>query len=428
MAERVRTVSSRRAASLVALLLLLQGAAGCRSVREGVGLADVRPRSLRDVPAERLAFRFEPDVPEERLPERVRKDEAEEPLASIRADFEGRRGNTEALIRTVVDPTGQRALALYGTGETDKDFRIDLYSTDGQFLRNVLPRDLTGVFPAQVAWSPDGQHILFSGVRNPALTAAPTPREEAPAPPELAPGPPAPPGAQGSAGASAPTPGAIIPSVQTFTTEQVYVGNRDGFELRPLTLRDGLIYFELRWSPDGQSVAALACKEDEYNARLSQGRLVAGRPRVITLAGEERLLDDRLTQVAPAFSPDASKVATAFEFEVAIYDAASSAPTAGAASLAEALREASVRYDERVFKRAAPGPTNSAAAPPAEAPPGGDVLISYNPFVRLEWSEPELIYAQTAYVQFFSNEPAPTIKYLRWHAVRISPQAALLAD
>jgi len=410
----------------LALALLLQGAAGCRSVREGVGLADVRPRSLRDVPSERLAFRFEADVAEERLPERVRKDEAEEPLASVRADFEGRRGNTEALIRTVVDPTGQRALALYGTGETDKDFRIDLYSTDGQFLRNVMPRDLTGVFPEEVAWSPDGQHILFAGVRNPALTAAPTPREEAPAPPELTPGTAAPPGTQAPSETPTP-PSAIIPSVQTFSTEQVYVGNRDGFELRPLTLRDGLIYFQLEWSPDGQSVAALACKEDEYNARLSQGRLVAGRPRVITLAGEERLLDDRLTEVAPVFSPDASKVATAFEYEIAIYDAASSAPTAGAASLAESLREASVRYDERVFKKAAPAQSNSPAPPPAEAPPGGDVLISYNPFVRLEWTEAELIYAQTAYVHFFSNEPAPTIKYLRWHALHVSPQAALLA-
>ena len=425
MSGRVWTVSGRRAASLLALALLLLGAASCRSVREGVGLADVRPRSLRDVPAERLAFRFEPDVPEERLPERLRKDDAEEPLAPIRADFEGRRGNTEALVRTVVDPTGQRALALYGTGETDKDFRIDLYSTDGQFLRNVLPRDLTGVFPAEVAWSPDGQHILFVGVRNPALTAAPTPREEAPAPPDLTPGPAAQPGAQAPSETTAPTPGAIIPSVQTFSTEQVYVGNRDGFELRPLTLRDGLIYFQLEWSPDGQSVAALACKEDEYNARLSQGRLVAGRPRVITLAGEERLLDDRMTEVAPVFSPDASKVATAFDYEVAIYDAASSAPTAGAASLGEVLREASARYDERVFKKAASGQSNS--APLAEAPPGGDVLISYNPFVRLEWTEAELIHAQTAYVHFFSNEPAPTIKYLRWHAVHISPQAALLA-
>ena len=31
--------------------------------------------------------------------------------------------------------------------------------------------------------------------------------------------------------------------------------------------------------------------------------LAAGRPRVITLEGNERLLDDRLTDVAPAWAP-----------------------------------------------------------------------------------------------------------------------------
>ena len=426
MDGRVRRVQLRSLAAWLALALLLCGA-GCQSVRESVGLADVRPKSLRDVPAGRLAFRFEPDVAEEALPEQLKKDEAEEPLASVRADFEGRRGNTEALLRTVVDPTGQRALALYGTSESDKDFRIDLYSVDGEFIRNILPHDLTGVFPAEVAWSPDGQHILFAGVRNPALTAKPTPREAAPPPPDLtqqpAPGPEGGPTPEGT-----PTPPApIIPSAQTFTTEQVYVGNRDGFELRPLTSREGLIYFKLRWSPDGQAVAALACKEDEYDARLREGRLTAGRPRVITLDGQERLLDDRLTEVAPVFSPDASKVATAFDYELAIYDAFASEPTAGAAAVGEQLRTASVAYDERIFKK--PAQSNAAASAPAPATPaaGSEVLASLNPFIRLEWTTPETIYGQTAFVHFYSNDPLPTVKYLRWHALHVSPQAVLLS-
>ncbi|MDQ3805848.1 MAG: hypothetical protein M3416_18710, partial [Acidobacteriota bacterium] len=118
------------AAALACLLLV----AGCRGGAGG-GLLSVEPRSLRDVPAERLAFRFEPDVAEESLPERLRSDEAEEPLAAIRTDFETRRGNTEALLRTVVDPLGQRVLAVYGTSESDTDFRIDLYSADGTFIR-----------------------------------------------------------------------------------------------------------------------------------------------------------------------------------------------------------------------------------------------------------------------------------------------------
>ncbi|HEV2859388.1 MAG TPA: hypothetical protein VGX48_00110 [Pyrinomonadaceae bacterium] len=426
MDGRVRGLRLKGSAAWLALAVVLLGGAGCRAVREGVGLADVRPKSLRDVPAGRLAFRFEPDVAEEALPEQLKKDETEEPLASVRADFEGRRGNTEALLRTVVDPTGQRALALYGTSESDKDFRIDLYSVDGLFIRNILPPDLTGVFPAEVAWSPDGQHILFAGVRNPALTAKPTPRESAPAPPDLTqqPAAPAPEGQPTPEGTPTPT-APIIPSTQTFTTEQVYVGNRDGFELRPLTSREGLIYFKLRWSPDGQAVAALACKEEEYDARLREGRMTAGRPRLVMLDGQERLLDDRLTEVPPVFSPDASKVATAFDYEVAIYDAFATEPTAGAASVAEQLRTASVAYDERLFKK--PAQSNAAAPAPAPAPAAGsEVLASLNPFIRLEWTAPETIYGQTAFVHFYSNDPLPTVKYLRWHALRVSPQAVLL--
>jgi WD40-like Beta Propeller Repeat len=415
-----------------ALLAVVCLAAGCRQVKEGAGLS-VAPKELRDVPADRLSFRFEPDVSEESLPERLRKDEPDEPLAPIRAAFETGR-KTDALIRTVPDPTGQRALALYGTSETsgsNTDFRIDLYSADGQFLRNVLPQDLTGVFPAEVSWSPDGQHILFSGIRNPALSASPTPEEAAP-PPDIS----ATPGAAEPTPQVAPSVAPIIPSVQTFRTEQVYVGDRDGFNLRPLTSREGLIYFRLAWSPDSTQLAALACKEEEWDARRSQGYMPAGRPRLVTLEGQERLLDDRLTDVAPAWSPDGAKVATAFEYDLAVYDAAASHPTAGQLSLAEPLRAASVEYDERVFKKSGATAKGAQANSQANAPPANaetnatqtpSVIISLNPFVRLEWVAPETLYAQTAFVRFYRTEPLPTYKYTRWHALRISPQAAVLS-
>jgi hypothetical protein len=411
-----------------ALLAVVCVAAGCRQVRETTGLSVV-PKELRDVPAERLAFRFEPDVSEESLPERLRKDEPEEPLAAIKTAFETGR-TTDALIRTVVDPSGQRALALYGTSETSEsntDFRIDLYSTDGQFIRNVLPQDLTGVFPSEVAWSPDGQRILFSGVRNPALQASPTPAAPEPLPPDLSPTP--------DAGETQPTPAPsvapIIPSVQTFRTEQVYTGDRDGFNLRPLTSREGLIYFKLAWSPDGSQVVALACKEEEWESRRNQGLLPAGRPRLVSLEGQERLLDDRATDVAPAWSPDGSKVATAFDYDLAIYDATSGHPTGGGLSLQEPLRAASVEYDARVFKKSVPQGKGAQSNPQANAPTGAPqapaVLISLNPFVRLEWVAPETIYAQTAFVRFYRTEPLPTFKYTRWHALHLSPQAAVLS-
>lgn len=423
--------------NLTALLLALACVAGgCKQVRESAGLS-VMPKTLRDVPAERLAFRFEPDVSEETLPERLRKDEAEEPQPAIKTAFETQRTG-DALIRTVLDPLGQRALALYGTTDTDTDFRIDLYSSEGQFIRNILPTGLTGVFRDEVAWSPDGQSIVFSGIRNPALKPTPT-QEEPDAPPDLSTQAPLP----GASPVPAPSVAPIIASVQTFRTEQIYVGDRDGFNLRPLTSREGLIYFKLAWSPDGRAVSALACKEDEYDARFKKGLLPAGRPRVITLEGEERLLDDRLTDVAPVWSPDGSKIATAFEYDVAVYDAAGGQPTGGGLALREPLRAASIEYDARVFKKAdnqgavaqANAPQSNkqaskaqpqAATPDAAQASSEPVLISLNPFVRLDWAEPETIYAQTAFVRFYGNDP--TFKYMRWHVVHIHPQSAVLSQ
>ncbi|HEX8499256.1 MAG TPA: hypothetical protein VF659_01600 [Pyrinomonadaceae bacterium] len=410
-------------ASLLAAALC--AAPGCRQLKESAGLTVV-PKSLRDVPAERLAFRFEPDAAEESVPEPLRRDDPEEVSGAVKTAFETQR-QADALIRTVVDPRGQRVLALYGTSATDTDFRIDLYSAEGAFIRNVLPADLTGVFPGEVAWSPDGERIVFSGVRNPALSAAPTPDEEtqAPTPPDLAP-----PGAGAGDAQPAPTTAPLIPSTQTFRTEQVYVGNRDGFDLRPLTAREGLIYFKLAWSPDGQTVAALACKEDEWEAQRREGFPHAGRPRLLTLDGRERLLDDRVTPVEPAWSPDGSKVATAFEYDVAVYDASGGAPTGAGLSLREPLRAASAEYDARVFKKGGPPPAaapaqNGAAAEPAPQQTSEALLISMNPFVRLEWVEPETVYAQTAFVHIYHDEPV--FKYPRWHVLRLSPQAAVLS-
>ena len=403
-----------RAAALLLTAALL-AAPACKSIKETTGLSVV-PRSLRDVPADRLAFRFEPDVTEEKLPPRLRMDDPEETAAAIRTAFETQRPE-DALIRTVVDPSGMRALALYGTSATEKDFRIDLYNTTGQFIRNVLPPDLTGVFPGEVEWSPDGSYILFSGVRTPSLEAAPTPLDAAPIPPDLTQPPP-----EGTADAQpTPTAAPIIPSTQTFRTEQVYVGDRDGYNLRPITAREGLIYFKLAWSPDGQQVAALACKEEEWEARRGENLQPAGRPRLITLEGQERLLDDRATPVEPSWSPDGSKLATAFEYDLAVYDASGGQPTGAGLSLGEPLRAASAEYDARVFKKGEPAAQQQKQQqqPPAEA-----VLISMNPFVQLEWVEPETIYAQTAFVRIYQNELV--VRYQRWHVVRVSPQAAVL--
>jgi anaerobic selenocysteine-containing dehydrogenase len=100
---------SGAAAALCALATLACNGAG--------DSLSVTPKTMRDVPSDRLAFRFEADVAEENLPEQARDAGAPaEKLESIARDFETRRPDEE-LLRTVVSPDGQRALALYATSE-----------------------------------------------------------------------------------------------------------------------------------------------------------------------------------------------------------------------------------------------------------------------------------------------------------------------
>ncbi|MGH9901851.1 MAG: hypothetical protein ACRD68_08585 [Pyrinomonadaceae bacterium] len=419
----------RGAATLDASLLLLAlaacalagAAAGCKQVAETVS---VRPRALRDVPAARLAFRFEPDVNASGLPDAFDGEEADGPLAPIKNDFETRR-KEEALLRTVVSPDGQRALALYATADTPEgDFRMDLYSSEGAFLRNILPQDLSGTFPQTVAWSPSGQQIAFIGIKN----AAPQPTPSAS---DLAPPSAAPPVDPGTAG-PAPTVAPIIPPVPTFSTEQVYLSDRDGFGIKPLTTRDGLIYFHLAWAPDNHALAALACKPEEWDARRKEDKRPAGRPRLIDLEGRERLLADRMAEAAPVWSPDASKVATAFETDLAIYDAAGDAPTGAVIPLREPLLAASAQYDaQKLTKQTDTVKANAGGAPATESAPApaaaGDTPLSFNPVVHLEWQQPETLFARTAFLRLYKSGELIR-NYPRWHAVHLSPQAALVSD
>ena len=409
---------ARRAASVAALLLPALASIACAggdNVNSSVG-----PRALRDVPAARLAFEFEPDVPEDALPQQLKDDGPEEKLEAVLRDFETRRTGEE-LLRTVGSPDGQRALALYATSETTgQEFRLDLYSADGLFLRNVMPRDLTGDFPDAVSWSPTGEQFLFLGYRNLNVAPTPDPGLESTAPP-----------AEGEGGPAAGRVDPLIAPVPVFDTEQVYVSDRDGQSTRPVTNRNGLIYFDPAWSPDGQFIAARACRENEWNARKDKGERPGGRPRVISLDGTERLLDDRLADAPPAWSPDGSKVATAFGQTVAIYDARGAQPTGANLPVEEQLWSSSVAYDARNVSKgaqangsgAAPPGDGAAAEAPAEVPPVGSVLLnSFNPVVDLAWVEPETLYVQTAFIRFYPNQPVPIINYVRWHVVRLSAQ------
>lgn len=385
-------------ASLLSLLV------GCQP--GGGGNASVSPKELRDVPAARLSFSVETDLAEELLPPEAKEADAPKKNGAIERDFETRRPDEE-LLRTVVSPDGQRALAVYATRETEGgDFRMDLYSAEGVFVRNILPANMTATFADTVAWAPDGQKFAFVALRNPAAEATPDPGLETTAPPENPD-----PGAL-----PVPTVAPVIAPAPVFSTEQVYVADRDGMSLRPLTTRDGLIYFELAWAPDSQHVAALACREQEWGARRRKNELPAGRPRLVSLDGQERLLDDRLTDARPAWSPDSSKVAAAFDKTLAIYDAAGAEPTGANLPLDEPLWSASLDYDARHVKGAAN--TAAAQAPGGAPPPMGSVHVnSFVPVSRLVWSEPETLYVQTAYIRLYEN--APVVNYVRWHVVHL---------
>src|SRR3712207_4114512 len=90
------------------IIVTLVFAAGCKSV---IDRQDVRPRVLRDVPSQNLAYRLTPDSPP---PNEVDAADPLEKLEAIANDFTTKRQD-DALLRTVQSPDGQRVLAVYGT-------------------------------------------------------------------------------------------------------------------------------------------------------------------------------------------------------------------------------------------------------------------------------------------------------------------------
>ena len=391
------TTLTLSAALFLSTLALLSG---CRSESES---QSVRPRQLRDVPAQKLAFTFAADVDP---PQNGTADEPKQ-IQAIQQDFDERRKDEVlVLLRTVLSPDGQRAMALYSKqDEPSTTFHIDLYAASGSFIRNVTPPELAVVFQDSVVWSADSSQIAFVARKAAQPTPSPTPAEpDAPLPLDT----------------PVPSPTTVMPvfgPLATFSTEQIYVADRDGYNLRPLTTRDGLIYFALSWAPDGHALAALACKEAEWEERERAFKTPAGRPRTITTEGKERLLDDELAQAPPVWSPDSSKVATAYGVDVGIYDDAGKAPSQARIVLRDRLFSASVAFDaSKSSDQSKPGAGSSPAVTTGEP-------VSFNPIVRIEWPMPEKMFLETAYVSIRSD----LIKtFSRWHALTLSPQAVVL--
>jgi hypothetical protein len=386
-------------ASLLVLLALVWVSCSSNSAPQRI-----RPRQLRDVPAARLAYTFRADVDP---PPGLTSEESTIKLEAIEKDFDARRKD-DALLRTVASPDGQRALALYGTtDEPGPTFHIDLYSADGKFLRNLTPPNLACVFQDSVLWSTDGSLIAFVGRKTQKPQPTPTPLEEETELPGASPTP-----------IAMPSP-SIAPAfglVPLFNTEQVYLCNRDGFDLKPLTTREGLIYFALSWAPDDHALAALACREAEWDARDKEFKAPAGRPRIINLDGQERLLDDALAEAPSVWSPDSSKIAAGLGTDVGIYDGASKNPTQARIKLQDSLMAASIAYEEKL---AANNKSDKTKAKPTVS----ESHFSFNPIVRLDWVTDDKLYFQTAFVRLPPNE---AYTWQRWHLLTLSPQAAVL--
>jgi len=431
----------------------------------------VAPATLRDVPALKLNFRFESDVP---APPPNQQNQVEEKNAAVQTDFDQTRPQ-ELLEKTLSSPDKNRFLAVYRKGEDmPGEYRLDMYGADGKLVRKITPSGMTVHYPDTIVWSPDSANVAFMAMTRVAQTSALP--ESAPNPQATSQQTPLPdantnantePSLSLEANANIDANSGVLPPpeppkpVLTFRTEQIYVCNAEGVELRPLTQNEGLIYFYFVWAPDGSALAALAATWKEWQFSQLQAEqhgeifVPAGRPRLIEKNGRERRLDDNVTTVQPVWSPDSAKVALAFDKEIRIYDAIGEIPSQAAIPLRNPLLISSKSFDEELQRKeqnASTNPTvdantnananvnaninvntntnvNTNASPAltdVNTLPDGNSLVSFNPIVRLEWTEDKMLYLQTAYIKEMKNESLSARSYQRWHRLMFSPQATVI--
>ncbi len=448
------------------LLAILLPALACQPSGVQPSPTAVAPSSLRDVPALRLNYRFESDVPPPEQASQITQQEERNGL--VQADFDQNRPQ-EILDMTLTSPDGQRVLAIYhNVADEPLQFRLDIYGADGKSLKTITHDGMAVHFPDRILWSPDSTSIAFvamarlskrSGLINdsaetnatPVPTIEPTPapadantettNTDANANTEAAPPP------------STPAIGEPPTPVLTFRTEQIYLCDASGNNLKPLTQNEGLIYFYFVWSPDSSALAALAAKSTEWRIfeyqadQRGEKFKPAGRPRIVEKTGRQRLLDDYPTQVHPVWSPDSSKVASAFDKQVRIYDAIGNAPTQAAIILRNQLLLSSKIYDDtrqtemgetvetntetnaNANKTANINANTNAAAPlPEGVLPDESTLVSFNPIVKLIWTEDAMLYFETAYVREFKDSINNVRSNSRWHRLILSPQAVALGN
>lgn len=417
----------------------------------------VAPVSMRDVPALRLNFRYEADVP---APSEAAKNvQTEERNGAVQADFDQNR-TQELLDKTITSPDKQRVVAVYHRpNDVQAEFRLDMYTADGRFLRKITSDAMAVHFPDTIVWSPDSTTLAFvamtrageqgnglqplnpnqnsntnsnsansnsaSNVNTSGSNTEANSNSDVGAPAD----------AEANTGVpAAPTPAAPT-GILTFRTEQIYTANSDGDAVKPVTQNEGLIYFYYVWSPDSTMLASLAATYREWQFLQYQADqknevfAPLGRPRLVEKTGRERRLDDALTQVYPVWSPDSAKVAVAYDKQIRIYDAIGNNPTQAAIPLRNQLLISSQAFDQELQRKEAASGGAVANTANVQAPttlPDENSLVSFNPIINLEWTAEEMLYFQTGYIKQMKNEADSARSYLRWHRLVLSPQAVSL--
>ena len=400
------------------------------------------------VPAVRLNFRFEADVSAPFV--EGGNTAGDERNAAVQADFDANR-SFELLERTLPSPDKKHVLAIYrNIADVQAEYRLDMYSPDGQLLRKLTSDTMAVHFPDTIVWSPDSNSLAFvamirasrpetgltgPGSPIPGNTAASTPLPlstntnsvgDAPSPE-----------ANGSTLPAAPTPAAPT-GILTFRTEQIYTCLADGSGVKAITENEGLIYFYYAWSPDSTMLVALAATSREWRylelTATSKGEVMIpqGRLRIIEKNGRERRLDDNLTNVRPVWSADSSKVAAAFDTQIRIFDANGNNPTQAAIPLRNQLLISSQAYDREQQRKMQTSNDNSDANAPANVQPAPEeplstlpdeeLLVSFNPIVEIAWTSDDLVYLKTAYVRKMQNAADNVTSFTRWHRVALTAQ------
>ncbi|MBX7173034.1 MAG: hypothetical protein K1X72_18840 [Pyrinomonadaceae bacterium] len=422
------------------IILILIGLTSCQKTTTDE--RTITPSSLRDVPALRLNFRFESDVPAPPADSLNAQNQEKNP--TIQADFDQNRPE-ETLEKVIPSPDKKRILVVYTKlNDLAATYRLDMYSADGKLLNKITPNGLAVYYPDTIVWSPDNNNVAFVGAVRMTQTAAPTPTPDAPIVPNLDNDNSAPSVPADSNTNTTPTPD-NSKQVLTFRTEQIYTCNSDGGDLKPITQNEGLIYFYFVWSPDSSALATLAATWKEWSFlkyqadQKGENFIPMGRPRLVEKNGRIRLLDDNLTPAHPVWSPDSAKIACAFDKDVRIYDAVGNNPTQAAIPLKVPLLMAAKTFDEELKRKnggnitvnqntnsksnSAANNSNTTSLPTdVNALPDERTLVSFNPIVQLQWTEPNILYLQTGFIKQFKNSEQNISSYLRWHRLLLSPQ------